>query len=115
VLADALRWRAGADDRHGGVREPTSIRQSKTAPARQAGAVMKKQIADELTELMWGRDRRHRTAGRISEAQVAGKTGTAELDRKPGQENEENPVQIKDAGSRLRAGRKRKLAIGVLL
>jgi len=37
------------------------------------------------------------TAGAIPEAQVAGKTGTAELGPEPGQENVPNPVQIKDA------------------
>ena len=33
----------------------------------------------------------------IAEAQVAGKTGTAELGPKPGEEEEEHPEQIKDA------------------
>ena len=39
------------------------------------------------------------TAGAIAEAQVAGKTGTAELGPKPGQENLPNPIQIKTPGS----------------
>jgi len=56
------------------------------------------------------------TAGAISEAQVAGKTGTAELGPKPGQEDEENPVQIKDAWfAAFAPAKKAKLAVGVLL
>ena len=59
---------------------------------------MSKKIADELTELMVGVVTEGTgTAGAIAEAQVAGKTGTAELGPKPGQEEEENPIQIKDA------------------
>ena len=60
---------------------------------------MSKKIADELTELMIGVVTEGTgTAGAIPEAQVAGKTGTAELGPKPGQEElAEHPQQIKDA------------------
>jgi cell division protein FtsI/penicillin-binding protein 2 len=56
------------------------------------------------------------TSGAISEAQVAAKTGTAELGPKPGQEEEENPVQIKDAWfTAFAPAEKPRLAVGVLL
>jgi penicillin-binding protein A len=103
---------------NGGVREPTSIvKNKKLRPNAKPVRVMKKQIADELTELMVGVVTEGTgTAGAISEAQVAGKTGTAELGPKPGQENEENPVQIKDAWfAAFAPAEKAKLAIGVLL
>jgi peptidoglycan glycosyltransferase len=103
---------------NGGVREPTSIvKNKKLRPDAEPVRVMKKQIADELTELMVGVVTEGTgTAGAISEAQVAGKTGTAELGPKPGQENEENPVQIKDAWfAAFAPAEKAKLAIGVLL
>ena len=59
---------------------------------------MSKKIADELTELMIGVVTSGTGyAGAIPEAQVAGKTGTAELGPEPGQENSPNPEQIKDA------------------
>jgi penicillin-binding protein A len=55
-------------------------------------------------------------AGAIPEAQVAGKTGTAELGPEPGQENEEHPVQIKDAWfAAFAPAEKARLAVGVLL
>ncbi len=82
-----------------GVREPTSIvANKKLRPDAEPVRVMSKKIAGELTELMIGVVTEGTgTAGAIPEAQVAGKTGTAELGPKPGQENAENPVQIKDA------------------
>ena len=47
---------------------------------------------------------------------MAGKTGTAELGPKPGQEEEENPIQIKDAWfAAFAPAEKPKLAVGVLL
>ena len=47
---------------------------------------------------------------------MAGKTGTAELGPEPGQENEEHPVQIKDAWfAAFAPAEKAKLAVGVLL
>ena len=78
---------------------------------------MSKKIADELTELMVGVVTGGTgTAGAIPEAQVAGKTGTAELGPKPGQENEENPIQIKDAWfAAFAPAEKPRLAVGVLL
>jgi peptidoglycan glycosyltransferase len=78
---------------------------------------MSKQLAGEMTSLMTsvvveGTG----TAGAIAEAQVAGKTGTAELGPKPGQEEEENPVQIKDAWfAAFAPAEKPRLAVGVLL
>jgi cell division protein FtsI/penicillin-binding protein 2 len=103
---------------NGGVRMPTSIvNNKKLRPEAKPTRVMSKKIADELTELMIGVVVEGTgTAGAISEAQVAGKTGTAELGPKPGQENEENPVQIKDAWfAAFAPAEKAKLAIGVLL
>jgi cell division protein FtsI/penicillin-binding protein 2 len=56
------------------------------------------------------------TAGAISEAQVAGKTGTAELGPVEGQENADEPEQRKDAWfAAFAPADKAKLAIGVLL
>jgi cell division protein FtsI/penicillin-binding protein 2 len=103
---------------NGGVREPTSIVQNpKLRPEAEPVRVMSKKIADELTELMIGVVVEGTgTAGAIPEAQVAGKTGTAELGPKPGQENAENPVQIKDAWfAAFAPAEKAKLAVGVLL
>jgi peptidoglycan glycosyltransferase len=78
---------------------------------------MSKKIADELTELMVGVVVEGTgAAGAIPQAQVAGKTGTAELGPKEGQENEENPIQIKDAWfAAFAPAKKAKLAVGVLL
>jgi peptidoglycan glycosyltransferase len=103
---------------NGGVRMPTSIvNNKKLRPHAKPVRVMKKQIADELTELMVGVVTEGTgTAGAISEAQVAGKTGTAELGPKPGSEDEEHPEQIKDAWfAAFAPAEKAKLAIGVLL
>jgi peptidoglycan glycosyltransferase len=103
---------------NGGVREPTSIvRNVKLRPDAEPVRAMSKKIADELTELMIGVVVGGTgTAGAIPEAQVAGKTGTAELGPKPGQENAQNPVQIKDAWfAAFAPAEKAKLAIGVLL
>ena len=119
VLATPLEMASVAQTiANGGVREPTSIVQNKKLrPDAKPVRVMKKQIADELTELMVGVVTEGTgTGGAIPEAQVAGKTGTAELGPKPGQENEENPVQIKDAWfSAFAPAEKPRLAIGVLL
>jgi penicillin-binding protein A len=101
-----------------GVRMPTSIvANEKLRPHAQPVRVMSKKLADEMTELMVGVVTEGTgTAGAIPQAQVAGKTGTAELGPKPGQENSENPVQIKDAWfSAFAPAEKAKLAIGVLL
>jgi peptidoglycan glycosyltransferase len=74
---------------NGGVREPNSIVvRPELGPDAKPTRVMSKKIADQLTELMVGVvEDGTGTAGAIPEAQVAGKTGTAELGPKPGQEN----------------------------
>jgi peptidoglycan glycosyltransferase len=119
VLATPLEMASVAQTiANGGVRMPTSIvNNKKLRPDAEPVRVMKKKIADELTELMVGVVTEGTgTAGAITEAQVAGKTGTAELGPKPGQEEEENPVQIKDAWfAAFAPAEKAKLAIGVLL
>ncbi|HEX4670221.1 MAG TPA: penicillin-binding transpeptidase domain-containing protein [Solirubrobacterales bacterium] len=101
-----------------GLRQPTSIvANKKLRPQAGPVRVMSKKLAGELTELMTGVVTEGTgTAGAIPEAQVAGKTGTAELGPKPGQESEENPVQIKDAWfAAFVPAEKARLAIGVLL
>jgi cell division protein FtsI/penicillin-binding protein 2 len=101
-----------------GVRMPTSIvANRRIRPQAEPVRVMSKKIADQLTELMVGVVTSGTGfAGAIPEAQVAGKTGTAELGPVPGQENEEMPEQIKDAwfAAFAPAGDAR-LAVGVLL
>jgi peptidoglycan glycosyltransferase len=101
-----------------GVREPTSIvANRRLRPHAKPVRVMSRKIAAELTELMIGVVTSGTgTAGAIPQAQVAGKTGTAELGPEPGQQSSPNPVQIKDAwfAAFAPAGRA-KLAIGVLL
>jgi penicillin-binding protein A len=101
-----------------GVRMPTSIlKNKKLRPNAKPVRVMSKKIADELTELMVGVVVEGTGyAGAIPQAQVAGKTGTAELGPKPGTENEEHPQQRKDAWfAAFAPAEKAKLAIGVLL
>src|SRR5262249_18740010 len=101
-----------------GVRMPTSIvANRKLRPHAHPVRVMSKKVAGELTELMIGVVTEGTgTAGAIPEAQVAGKTGTAELGPKPGQENAEHPEQIKDAWfAAFVPAEKARLAIGVLL
>lgn len=101
-----------------GVRLPTSIvANKKLRPDAEPVQVMSEQTAAELTELMIGVVVEGTgTAGAISEAQVAGKTGTAELGPKPGEENSDNPVQIKDAWfTAFAPAEKPRLAVGVLL
>lgn len=103
---------------NGGVRLPTSVvLNKKLRPDPEPVRVMSKKVADELTELMVGVITEGTgTAGAISEAQVAGKTGTAELGPKPGEEESENPVQIKDAWfTAFAPAEKPRLAVGVLL
>jgi peptidoglycan glycosyltransferase len=103
---------------NGGIRMPTSVvNNTKLRPQAKPTRVISKKIADELTELMIGVVVEGTgTAGAITQAQVAGKTGTAELGPKPGQENAENPVQIKDAWfAAFAPADKAKLAVGVLL
>jgi penicillin-binding protein A len=101
-----------------GVRMPTSVvANRKLRPHAQPVRVMSKKVAEELTELMIGVITEGTgTAGAIPEAQVAGKTGTAELGPKPGEEDAENPEQIKDAWfAAFAPAEKARLAVGVLL
>ena len=103
---------------NGGVREPTSVvANRKLRPQAESVRVMSKKVAGELTELMIGVVTGGTgTAAAIPEAQVAGKTGTAELGPKPGTEGEEEPEQIKDAWfTAFAPAEKAKLAVGVLL
>jgi peptidoglycan glycosyltransferase len=82
-----------------GIRLPTPIVAKKSLQA-DAGPerVMSRKLSNTLTDLMIGVVTSGTgTAGAIAEAQVAGKTGTAELGPEPGQENAPNPIQIKDA------------------
>jgi len=102
----------------GGVRRPTSIvANRRLRPTAKPVRVMSKKTAGELTELMVGVVTGGTgTAAAIPEAQVAGKTGTAELGPKPGSEGEEEPEQIKDAWfTAFAPAEKARLAVGVLL
>ncbi|HEU4944860.1 MAG TPA: penicillin-binding transpeptidase domain-containing protein [Solirubrobacterales bacterium] len=119
ILATPLEMASVAQTiSNGGVREPTSIvANQKLRPEAEPVRVMSEQIADELTELMVGVVTGGTgTAGAIAEAQVAGKTGTAELGPKPGEENAENPEQRKDAWfAAFAPAEGGKLAVSVLL
>lgn len=119
VLATPLEMASVAQTiANDGVREPTSIvANAKLRPEAKPVRVMSKKIADELTELMVGVVTGGTgTAGAIAEAQVAGKTGTAELGPVPGQENAEHPEQRKDAWfAAFAPAESPKLAVGVLL
>jgi cell division protein FtsI/penicillin-binding protein 2 len=119
VLATPLQMASVAQTiGNDGVRMPTSIvANKKLRPHAEPVRVMSKKLAAEMTELMTGVVTEGTgTAGAIPEAQVAGKTGTAELGPKPGQEEEENPVQIKDAWfAAFAPAEKARLAVGVLL
>jgi cell division protein FtsI/penicillin-binding protein 2 len=119
VLATPLEMASVAQTiGNGGVREPTSVvANRKLRPEPDSVRVMSKKIADELTELMIGVVTGGTGyAAAIPEAQVAGKTGTAELGPKPGTEGEEEPEQIKDAWfTAFAPAEKARLAVGVLL
>jgi hypothetical protein len=119
VLATPLQMATVAQTiANGGVREPTSVvANRKLRPEAEPVRVMSEGLADELTELMVGVVAGGTGfAGAIPEAQVAGKTGTAELGPKPGSEDEEEPEQIKDAWFIAFApAEKPRLAVGVLL
>jgi len=119
VLATPLQMASVAQTiANGGVRDPTSIvANPKLRPEAKPVRVMSKKIASELTELMVGVVAGGTGyAGAIPEAQVAGKTGTAELGPKPGEEESETPEQIKDAWFIAFApAEKPRLAVGVLL
>ncbi len=118
VLATPLEMASVAQTiANGGVREPTSIvANEKLRPDAKPVRVMSRKIAGELTDLMIGVVTGGTgTAGAIPQAQVAGKTGTAELGPEPGQENSPNPVQIKDAWfAAFVPAEKARLAIGVM-
>ncbi len=119
VLATPLQMASVAQTvGNGGVRMPTSIvANQKLRPHAEPVRVMSEKIASELTELMIGVVTGGTgTAGAIAEAQVAGKTGTAELGPEPGHEDEENPPQIKDAWfAAFAPAEKARLAVGVML
>jgi cell division protein FtsI/penicillin-binding protein 2 len=119
VLATPLQMASVAQTiGNGGVRLPTSVvANEKLRPEAEPVRVMSARIAGELTELMVGVVTGGTGfAAAIPEAQVAGKTGTAELGPKPGTEEEEEPEQIKDAWFIAFApAEKPRLAVGVLL
>jgi cell division protein FtsI/penicillin-binding protein 2 len=101
-----------------GVRLPTAlVANRKLRPEADPVRVMSPKIAALLTELMVGVVTGGTgTAGAIAEAQVAGKTGTAELGPVAGQENSPEPEQIKDAWfAAFAPAEKPRLAVGVLL
>ncbi len=119
VLATPLEMASVAQTiGNGGIREPTSIVVDRDLrPHAKPVRVMSKTIASELTDLMIGVVTSGTGfAGAIPEAQVAGKTGTAELGPRPGQESSPHPEQIKDAWfAAFAPAEGAKLAIGVLL
>jgi cell division protein FtsI/penicillin-binding protein 2 len=119
VLATPLQMASVAQTiANGGVRLPTSVvANEKLRPEAEPVRVMSKKIAGELTELMVGVVAGGTGfAAAIPEAQVAGKTGTAELGPKPGTEDEEEPEQIKDAWfAAFAPAEDARLAVGVLL
>ena len=101
-----------------GVRSPTSlVLNRKLRPEMKPVRVMSKKLAAQLTELMVGVVTGGTGfAAAIPDAQVAGKTGTAELGPKPGTEGEEEPEQIKDAWfAAFAPAENPRLAVGVLL
>lgn len=119
VLATPLEMASVAQTiGNGGVREPTSIvANRKLRPDAEPVQAISEKTAKELTELMIGVVTSGTGyAGAIPEAQVAGKTGTAELGPVPGEEESEHPKQRKDAWfTAFAPAEKAKLAIGVLL
>jgi len=119
VLATPLQMASVAQTiANGGTRQPTSVvANRKLRPEAMPVRVMSKEVAGELTELMVGVVTGGTGfAAAIPEAQVAGKTGTAELGPRPGQEDKEEPEQIKDAWfAAFAPAEGAKLAVGVLL
>jgi len=103
---------------NGGLRSPTSVvANRRLRPEARPQRVMSKRMAGQLTDLMVGVVTEGTGfAAAIGEAQVAGKTGTAELGPKPGTEEEEEPEQIKDAWfAAFAPAEKPRLAVGVML
>jgi cell division protein FtsI/penicillin-binding protein 2 len=119
VLATPLQMASVAQTiANGGVREPTSVvANQKLRPEGEPVRVTSPGIAGELTELMVGVVADGTGfAGAIPEAQVAGKTGTAELGPVAGQEDSPEPEQIKDAWFIAFAPAEQpRLAVGVML
>jgi penicillin-binding protein A len=119
VLATPLQIASVAQTvANGGLRAPTSIvANPKLRPQAKPVRVMSRKLAADLTELMVGVVVEGTgPAGAIPEAQVAGKTGTAELGPKPGSEGEEEPEQITDAWfTAFAPANKPRLAVGVML
>jgi peptidoglycan glycosyltransferase len=119
VLATPLEMASVAQTiANGGVRSPTSIvTNPKLRPEAKPVRVMSRNLAAELTDLMVGVVVEGTGfAGAIPEAQVAGKTGTAELGPKPGSQGEEEAEQIKDAWfTAFAPANKPRLAVGVML
>ncbi len=119
VLATPLQMASVAQAiASGGVREPTSmVANPKLRPEAGPVRVMSRKIAGQLTELMIGVVAGGTGfAAAIPEAQVAGKTGTAELGPVPGQEDLPEPEQIKDAWfAAFAPAEKTRLAVAVLL
>ncbi len=102
----------------GGVRSPTSIvANRKLRPQARPVRVMPRRVAAQLNGLMVGVvESGTGYAAAVEGVAVAGKTGTAELGPKPGEEESDNPVQIKDAWfAAFAPARKPRLAVGVLL
>ena len=119
VLATPLQMASVAQTiANGGLRHPTSIvANPKLRPEAEPTRVMSKRIASQLNELMVGVVAGGTGfAGAIAEAQVAGKTGTAELGPVPGQEDDPEPEQIKDAWfTAFAPADDPRLAVGVML
>jgi len=102
----------------GGMREPTSVvANPELRPEAEGERVMSRKMAADLTDLMVGVVTEGTGfAGAIAEAQVAGKTGTAELGPVAGQEGLPEPEQVKNAWFvSFAPARKPRLAVAVLL
>ncbi len=102
VLATPLEMASVAQTiANDGVREPTPLVANKELrPDAEPVRVMSKKLADQLTELMVGVVTSGTgTAGAIPEAQVAGKTGTAELGPEPGPGGRPTPSRSRTPGS----------------
>lgn len=119
VLATPLEMASVAQTiANDGVRSPNSIVDDpKLRPEARPVRVMSRKLANSLTDLMVGVVVSGTGfAGAIPEAQVAGKTGTAELGPKPGSDGEEEPEQIKDAWfTAFAPAEKPRLVVGVML
>jgi penicillin-binding protein A len=122
VLATPLQMASASQTvANDGVRLPTPlVVRPELGPDDEPVRVMSPKIASQLTDLMIGVvNEGTGLAGAIPEAQVAGKTGTAELGPKPGQENLPPgalPEQIVDAWfTAFAPAEKPRLAVAVML